>query len=283
VKRRTFVAERRAPVTRLLAEALREATPLAQRRVEAGAVFVDGRRVRDVARVVLPGETISVVLEARGASSAEPARPTPAPLVVLFEDDAVLAVDKPPGLPAQPTPDGERSLLDLASAHLGRPAGLVHRLDRETSGVTVFGASETATRALAAAFRQGEARKTYLAVVATGVPASGRIDTPLQKDPTRPGRWRAVRTGGGLSAETEFERLWDDGAQALVQLTPRTGRTHQLRAHLASLGFPIVGDALYGGSTGPRCLLHAARLVITPYAFEAPTPGDFPAVREARP
>jgi 23S rRNA pseudouridine1911/1915/1917 synthase len=277
MKRRTFVVEQPAPLSRLVAQALEEGPSAAQRRVTAGAVYVDGRRVKDPARAIAAGATVSVVLEAGGASSAAPERPPVPPLVVLLEDEEVLAVNKPPGLPAQPTPDGASSLLDLASAHLGRPAGLVHRLDRDTSGVTVFGKTPRATSALAAAFRDGRVEKTYLALVASGVPARGDVDTPLQKDPSRPGRWRAVRSGGGLSAETSFERLWDDGARALVRLTPRTGRTHQLRAHLTSLGFPIVGDSLYGGLPGPRCLLHAATLVIAERRLEAPRPPDFPA------
>lgn len=275
MKRRTVVVEAAGALGRVVAQTLAEGPSAAHRRVEAGAVYVDGRRVKDPTRVVPAGATVSVVLEAGGVSSVTQRAPS-SPLVVLFEDDEVLAVDKPPGLPAQPTPEGEPSLLDLASAHLGRPAGLVHRLDRETSGVTVFGKTPAATSALAEAFREGRAVKTYLAVVAAGLPERGFIDTPLQKDPSRPGRWRALRSGGGVPAETAFERLWVDGARALVRLSPKTGRTHQLRAHLTSIGFPIAGDRLYGGPEGPRCLLHALRLVIGSSRFEAAVPADFP-------
>jgi 23S rRNA pseudouridine1911/1915/1917 synthase len=277
VKRRTFVVETDAPLEAHLSRTLEEPPTVARARIEAGAVYVDGRRVKEPVRRVPAGATVSVVLEAKGASSADVERPAAPALVVLLEDDEVLAVDKPAGLPAQPTPDGEQSLLDLASVHLGRPAGLVHRLDRETSGVTVFGKTDEATSALAAAFRDGHAQKTYLAVVASGLPERGHLDTPLQKDPSRPGRWRALRSGNGLSAVTDFERLWDDGTRALVKLSPKTGRTHQLRVHLSSIGFPIIGDRLYGGLAGSRCLLHAARLVIGARAIEAPPPGDFPA------
>ncbi|MDX2011415.1 MAG: RluA family pseudouridine synthase [Myxococcaceae bacterium] len=275
MKRRTVVVETPGALGRIVAQTLSEGPSAAHRRVEAGAVYVDGKRVKEPTRLVPSGATVSIVLEAGGVSS-EAQRAPAAPLVVVFEDDEVLAVDKPPGLPAQPTPEGEPSLLDLASAHLGRPAGLVHRLDRETSGVTVFGKTPAATSALAEAFREGRAVKTYLAIVAAEVPERGFIDTPLQKDPSRPGRWRALRSGGGVSAETAFERVWVDGGRALVRLTPRTGRTHQLRAHLTSIGFPIAGDRLYGGPDGPRCLLHAVSLVIGPRRFEAGVPSDFP-------
>lgn len=259
MKRRTFEVEASAPLSQTLVAELKEPLSAVTRRVQAGAVYVDGRRVKDPATVVKPGSRVSVVLEAAGASSAQTRAPSLFTLEVLFEDDAVLVVNKPAGLPAQPTPDGEESLLDLASKHLGRAAGLVHRLDRETSGVTVFGKTKAATSALAAAFREGRAKKTYLAVVGPGVPERGVIDTPLQKDPSRPGRWRALDTGNGLPAVTRYERL-SSGPTCLVRLFPETGRTHQLRAHLASLGFPIIGDALYGGAPGARCLLHAQRL-----------------------
>lgn len=275
MKRRTFEVEKGAPLSQTLVAELKEPAAAVRQRVQAGAVYVDGRRVKDPSALVKAGSRVSVVLEAAGTSTAGPKARARGTLEVVFEDDAVLVVNKPPGLPAQPTPDGEDSLLDLASRHLGRAAGLVHRLDRETSGVTVFGKTKASTSALAAAFREGRAKKTYLAVVGPGFPERGVIDTPLQKDPSRPGRWRAIDTGNGLAAVTRFERL-SDGPTCLVRLFPETGRTHQLRAHLASLGFPIVGDALYGGAAGPRCLLHAQRLEVNGARWEAPVPADFP-------
>lgn len=274
VKRRTFEVEASATLSQTLVAELKEAAAEVERRVLTGAVYVDGRRVRDPRAMLPVGSRVSVVLEAAGTSTSV-TRPSSFTLEVLFEDREVLVVNKPPGLPAQPTPDGEESLLDLASRHLGRPAGLVHRLDRETSGVTVFGKSKVATSALAAAFREGRAKKEYVAVVGPGFPERGVIDTPLQKDPSRPGRRRAFDSGNGLSAVTRFERL-TDGPLCQVRLFPETGRTHQLRAHLASLGFPIVGDTLYGGAAGPRCLLHARRLELDGKVWEAPMPADFP-------
>ncbi|MBL8919503.1 MAG: RluA family pseudouridine synthase [Myxococcaceae bacterium] len=275
MKRRTFEVEAGATLSQTLVAELKETPAEVDRRVLAGAVYVDGRRVKDPRARLRAGSRVSVVLEAAGSSTAATRAPSSFTLEVLFEDREVLVVNKPPGLPAQPTPDGEESLLDLASRHLGRPAGLVHRLDRETSGVTVFGKSKAATSALAAAFREGRAKKEYVAVVGPGFPAQGVIDTPLQKDPSRSGRWRALDSGNGLTAVTRFERL-TDGPTCQVRLVPETGRTHQLRAHLASLGFPIVGDTLYGGAPGARCLLHARRLEVDGKAWEAPMPADFP-------
>ena len=232
-----------------------------------GAVYLDGRRQRRPEALVRAGQTVSVVLEEGGVSALAPAAEAP-PLVVLAEDAEVLAVDKPAGITAQPTAGrAGDSLVDLAGRHLGREAGLVHRLDRETSGVTVFGKTPAATTALAAAFREGTARKRYLAVTGPGLPASGTVDLPLSRDPSRPGRFRATRTANGVPALTRYERL-ADGAFCVVALFPETGRTHQLRAHLAALGCPIAGDARYGGLArldgleAGRCLLHAERLAL---------------------
>jgi 23S rRNA pseudouridine1911/1915/1917 synthase len=251
--------------------------------VERGAVYVRGRRQRDP-EVAVRGQPILVVLEEAGRASTA-AVPVPAPLRVLHEDRDVLAVDKRPGLPAQPTPGGVTSLLLLASTHLGREAGLVHRLDRDTSGVTVFGKSPAATSALAASFRTGAARKQYLAVTGPGLPEAGTCTLLLARDRTRPGRWVA-RARDGLEAETRFRRLAASPELALAAVWPRTGRTHQIRAHLAAVGAPIAGDRLYGGPPRlqgqdvDRSLLHAHVLVLPhprtgrPLRLVAPLPAD---------
>src|SRR5262249_60695910 len=121
------------------------------------------------------GAAHAVRLVVPGGGGRRPPAPLPAPppLRIVHEDAQVLAVDKPAGLAAQPTPGGVSSLLLLVSAHLGREAGLVHRLDRDTTGVMVFGKSPEATSALAASFRTGAARKQYLAGTPPGRPASG--------------------------------------------------------------------------------------------------------------
>lgn len=277
MKRRSATLEQATRVEAAVRDLV--AVPLAEARalVDRGAVYLDGKRARDGAARAGPGQRLLVVLEEAGEAVTAPAAPPP-PLAVLFEDDGVIAVDKPAGVTAQPTPGrvGD-SLVDLVSAHLGYPAGLVHRLDKETSGVTVFGKHPDATARLAAAFREGRAEKEYLAVTATGLPAEGVIDLPLSRDPARPGRWRASRAANGVPALTHYRRLADDGRVAVVALFPKTGRTHQLRAHLAALGFPIVGDRLYGGPEGPRCLLHARVLTVDGWRVEAPLPADLAA------
>jgi len=292
MKRRTFRVEP-PRAGKSLGEALAAELGLtreeSERLVQAGAVYVAGRRCRDVKARLAPGQVVTAVLEESGQRTLEAAAPAPAVgLRILHEDADVLVVDKPAGVTAQPTVGrvGD-SLVDRVSAHLGRPAGLVHRLDRETSGVTVFGKTAQATTALAAEFREGRARKRYLA--ATGpvqLAAQGSVDLPLSKDPTRPGRWRASRAANGIPAYTDYRVLHAGTEFCLVELLPRTGRTHQLRAHLTALGAPILGDKRYGGASQageiavPRCLLHAQALELAhprggkPVRFEAPVPED---------
>ncbi|MGV3622087.1 MAG: RluA family pseudouridine synthase [Archangium sp.] len=274
MKRRVFHVEQPGRLEAILRNELELDHDGALELVNRGAVYLDGKRAKDAATRVGPGNKVMVVLEEGGVSVTE-APPPPPKLVVLYEDDDVLAVDKPWGITAQPTPGrvGD-SLLDLASAYLKHEAGLVHRLDKETSGITVFGKHHDATSWLAAAFREGRAKKEYLAATATGLPNSGTIALPLSKDPSRPGRWRASDKANGIDAITQFQRLSDDGQRSLVALFPKTGRTHQLRAHLTGIGFPIVGDKLYGGPPGPRCLLHARRLVIGELTLESPAPPE---------
>ena len=266
MKRRTFHCVAPGTLAEVVAKGLGCSPDDARALVERGAVYVRGRRQREPAREIVSETPVLVVLEERGRASIGPL-PAPPPLRILHEDADLLAVDKPAGLPAQPTPGGMGSLLLLASDHLGREAGLVHRLDRDTSGVTVFGKSAAATSALAASFRTGSVRKQYLAVTGPGLPPSGTCTLRLARDPRRPGRWLA-REHDGLEAETRFRRLGGTASHALAALWPRTGRTHQIRAHLAALGAPIAGDRLYGGTTTldgrpvGRTLLHAHRLEV---------------------
>jgi 23S rRNA pseudouridine1911/1915/1917 synthase len=266
MKRRTLRVDRIAPLGELVEPSL----------VANGAVYVDGKRSRDPARELRVGQTVTVVLEESGRSTSEASVP-PAALEVLYEDAEILAVNKPAGVLAQPSEGraGE-SLLDAVSARLSRPAGLVHRLDRDTSGVTVFGKTPEATAELTFEFREGTARKRYLAVCGPGLPERGVIDLPISKDPSRPGKYRASKKANGKPALTEYERLAEGDGFCVVSLWPKTGRTHQLRAHLSALGCPILGDTLYGGaSVAARCLLHAWELHLArPLDVTAPLPED---------
>jgi len=293
VKRRTLEVSpgsEGVPVQRLVREELKLPDAEAKALIERGAVYLDGRRCRDGDVRLRAKQKVTVVLEESGAASLSAPAAGPS-LEVLYEDGALIAVNKPAGLPAQPTPGGATNLLGLVSERLGREAGLVHRLDRDTSGVTVFARTAEATGDLARQFREGSARKRYLAAVKPGLAPSGRIDLPISKDPSRPGRYRATRAANGVPALTEYARLFESADHALVSLLPRTGRTHQLRAHLTALGCPIAGDRRYGGqeviagAPAERCLLHAHALAISSggrsLVLVAPLPPDLARLFEA--
>ena len=253
-------------------------------------------------RPLRAGQQVEVHLEEAGrAPDVGPAEPLPRDRF-LYRDADLVAVDKPPGVPAQATlTRAGDALPDRVAAALRRPVHLVHRLDLETSGVTVLARTRRATAALNDAFRAGRVDKTYLAVT-LGVPepAEGRLEARLARDPAMKARFRVVDDGGvpaitGWRVEAVFGREVDPRGIALVRLHPETGRTHQLRAHLAHLGAPILGDTRYGGPaalTFPdgrrlepgRTLLHAGRLALDhprtgrPMVLVAPIPGDLASV-----
>jgi 23S rRNA pseudouridine1911/1915/1917 synthase len=258
---------------------------LARRALDRGGVFLDGRRCKVAGRALRAGQKVEVNLEEGGREAARAAPLERSRLLAL--DEHLVAVDKPAGVPAQPTLTTDRGTLpELVAALVGGPVEIVHRLDRETSGVTILARTRPAAAALAEAFRTGAAEKTYLALCARAPsPAEGRIDAPIGKDPGRAGVRRV--SPGGVPAATRYLTLGAGGAGALVEARPETGRTHQIRVHLAYLGAPLLGDPRYGGPRRvgnidvPRVMLHALRLEIrhpatgAPLVFEAPVPEDF--------
>jgi len=264
---------------------------LARRALDAGGVFLDGKRCKVAGRTLHPGQRVEVHLEEGGRTPG--ASEALGRERLLFEDADLVAVDKPPGVAAQPTLTTDRGTLpELVSALVGSEVTLVHRLDRETSGVTVFARTREVAAALAAAFRDGEPEKTYLALCARPPsPPRGRIDLALGKDPGRAGLRRV--DPAGEAAATVYQTVRSSGRAALVEARPETGRTHQIRVHLAHLGAPLLGDARYGGPRRvgevavPRVMLHARRLALrhpvtgAPLSVEAPEPADFLAVAAA--
>ncbi|HTP52285.1 MAG TPA: RluA family pseudouridine synthase [Anaeromyxobacteraceae bacterium] len=265
----------------------------ARRALDEGGVFLDGRRCKVASRLLRPGQEVVVNLS-EGDRSAKGAAPLGRERL-LYADEHLAAVDKPSGVPAQPTLTSDRGhLAELVSALLGAEVTLVHRLDRETSGVTVLARTAAAAQKLSADFRQGRPAKTYLALCARSPsPPAGRIEAPLGKGRTgHPGR-RVVRPDGEPAATAYRTLATGPGGVALVEARPETGRTHQIRAHLAHLGAPLLGDARYGGPRMlgalaiPRVMLHALRLELDHPAsgerlsLEAAEPEDFRAMRLA--
>ncbi len=278
-----------------------------QKVIKKGGVTVNGK-VQKTSYPVNAGEVIGVpdaivkpvaVTQGKGTSKR-----SDLPLEILFEDEHLLVLNKPAGLVVHPAPGhpGD-TLVDWLAQYLGPQGvqlfsdatrlGLVHRLDKDTSGVILSAKTVPAQTALGRQFHDRLVEKTYVAFV-EGVPSSkeGMISAPVgrsRKDPTR----MAVSTIGRPS-ETRFHVEKDWKEVALVRLQPKTGRTHQIRVHMAALGHPIVGDTVYGSQNRwaeefaiARPLLHAEKLVITHpvtskrLTFKAPWPKDFKAAEKA--
>ena len=244
----------------------------AQRLISDGRATVDGRRARASDRLV-GGERVEVELSA----PADPTLiPEDIPLRIAYEDAAMLIVDKPAGLVVHPSAGHAtgtlvHALLGRARARgepLGSIAGMerpgiVHRLDKDTSGLLLVAKTDAAQASLMAQFGDRSIEKEYLALVRGDAPATrGRVEAPIGRDPAD--RQRMAVVSGGREAATEYEVLATGAGYTLLALRPLTGRTHQIRAHLAYLRLPIAGDMRYGGGVGPggleRQFLHAARL-----------------------
>ena len=232
----------------------------AQRLIERGEVTVDGV-VRSKNHRVHEGSRVAVA----EAAAAEPsAQPESVPFEVVYEDEHLMVVDKPAGVVTHPAP-GHRGLT-LAEA-LPEGTGIVHRLDRETSGLLVVARSEEARQALQALIKAREFTREYTALVEGHPDAdSGTIDAPIGRD--RGNRTvMSTRTDRAREAVTHFEVVERLPRTTLLRVRLETGRTHQIRAHLAAIGHPVVGDPQYGGSASGRRIglerqfLHASKLM----------------------
>ena len=249
----------------------------ARRVIDDGAVRVNGKRARKGARVAA-GDRVTVHGTLPRPEALRPIAEPDMPLAVLHEDDDCVAVDKPPGIPSHPLRAGERGTLagalvarfpECAGAGADpREAGLVHRLDGDTSGVLVAARHRDAWDSLRAAFREGRARKSYLALVEGVIAAAGTIETAVTHDPADRRKTLVVPlyTPGARDALTRYRPIGSAAGVTLVEAHTATGRMHQVRAHLAHIGHPLIGDLLYGGPPAlegaPGHFLHAAWIAL---------------------
>ncbi len=237
-----------------------------QRLIANEHVLVDGAPARK-STYVERGAQVAVTLP----GTPREAVPTGLSLPVLHQDADLLAIDKPAGLlvhdapaePGAPTVAAwflEHYAGEAAAYDVERP-GIVHRLDKHTSGLLLLAKTPAAQTALSAAFEARETQKQYLALC-DGIPQRDRavIDADIAR--SHADRRRMAVTAEGRSAQTEYEVLASARERSLLLVKPLTGRTHQIRVHLAAIGAPVTGDDLYGRGPGPRHLLHAWRLTV---------------------
>lgn len=283
-----------------------EATPLsrsqAAKLLKDEHVQLNGHVVVRPATKVAAGDRVQVQLASTLAADAPP-RAEAIPLTIIFEDEDILVVNKPSGMVIHPAPGHHEGTLVHALLHhapsiaaLGDPErpGIVHRLDRDTSGVIVAAKSPRAFEALQERFREQQAHRQYLAIAVRargeGLEGSGTIESQHGRDPFD--RRKFTGKEGPRHAITHYEKLEEYRYGAtLVRCRLQTGRTHQIRVHLSELGMPILGDTLYGGRAVAvsalirRIALHAEELGFAlPWmemrTFSAPTPPDMNAAIE---
>ena len=261
--------------------------------IESGRVLVDGRQRKPKFRMT-PGEVVSVEIP---PPRIDEILPDPIPLAVLYEDADVIVVDKPAGMVVHPAPGHPRgTLANALLAHVpgisvggSQRPGIVHRLDKDTSGVIVAAKTDRGRTALVTQWEDRSVEKTYLALVSGSVAdEEAIIDAPIGRDPKNRQRMAVVRTG--RPAVTRFRVLERLLHATLLGVSIETGRTHQIRVHMAFIGHPIVGDRIYGRSraTDPdleRQFLHASAIAFTlpdgeAVRLNAPLPDDLRAALE---
>ena len=272
---RRFIVPPDAPRERLDVFLSARLPELSRSRVAAlirqGAAAVAGEVETRAARSPAPGAEVRL----RTPPPEDPTpRPQPAALRVVFEDEALIVIDKPAGMVVHPAPGHpDNTLVNALLAHCGgslsgvggvRRPGIVHRLDKDTSGLLVAAKTDAAHRALARRFAAHDIERAYLAVArGVPVPAAGVIDAPIGRHPRHRKKMAVVARGRPARTRYAVEEV---GAKrcALVRCVLETGRTHQIRVHLAHRGWPVVGDPLYGGAHDParttRQALHACLL-----------------------
>ncbi len=257
--------------------------------IRAGRAQVDGRECRKPSLKLVPGQRLSLEPE-EILSGLEPVS---GDLDVVFADEHMLVINKTANLIVHPAPSVDEPTLVHHLAHAfptllaqgGERPGVVHRLDKDTTGLICVALSDPARLALTRAFSNRDVYKEYLALVSGVPPEQGRISLPLGRHPSIKTRMAVV--SGGRPAETEYRLVWTapDKSASLVRVLLHTGRTHQIRVHLTAIGHPLLGDSVYAdpvtAARAPRQMLHAWQLRLShpvsgqDLAFHIPPPDDF--------
>jgi 23S rRNA pseudouridine1911/1915/1917 synthase len=247
-----------------------------QKLIAAGNITVNGRLAKSGYRLS-PGDRIDITIPPTPPSEL---KPEAIPLKIIYEDDDLLVVDKPPGLAVHPAPGHpEHTLVNAILAHFPHLAeigdslrpGVVHRLDKDTSGVMLVAKNSAAQDYLARQFQSHSVTKAYLALVKGHLtPENGIIEADIGRDLKN--RKKMAVVAHGREARTEYRVVKYIGNYTLLEVMPETGRTHQIRVHLAAIGFPVVGDKVYGVKSPylARQFLHASRL-----GFKLPSTGKY--------
>ncbi|MFH0941706.1 MAG: RluA family pseudouridine synthase [Chloroflexota bacterium] len=247
-----------------------------QKLIADGLVTVNGR-VAKAGQRLSPGEQIVVTVPPIPPS---PLTPEPIPLEIIYQDDDLLVVNKPAGLVTHPAPGQPgHTLLNALLAYLpGLPdtgdalrPGIVHRLDKDTSGVMVVAKNAAAHTDLMKQFKARTVNKVYKVLVSGHLkPEKGVIEADIGRDPRH--RQRMAVVPRGRPARTHYRVIGYPGGHSLLEVRPETGRTHQIRVHLAAIGYPVVGDATYGVKSEhlSRHFVHAASL-----GFKLPKSGEY--------
>ncbi len=281
----SWIVDRNVRLDRFLAEVADISRVQAREHIEAGSVLVNGRLVRKAALIVETGETVESTADWTPATETR-VTPMDIRLPILFEDDACVVLDKPAGIPVHPgsgiPKDAPTVLHGIAKlfADRGIPFAashvLVHRLDKDTTGCLLVAKTPDAHRTLQMQFEMRTVKKSYLALV-YGIPkpASAVIDAPIGRSTADRTKMTILGSAAARDAKTTYNTLAKGKEAALVACDLHTGRTHQLRVHLAGIGHPILGDSSYGSGQSDALskklgieavCLHAWRL-----AFESPT------------
>jgi len=247
----------------------------AQKLIEDNHITVNGKVIKPSLKLQ-SGDIVDIEIPAPAPSTLTP---EPIPLKIIYEDQDLMVVDKPAGLTVHPAPGHYNHTLanailayfpEIDSGETNRP-GIVHRLDKDTSGLIIIAKNNAAHMKLAGQFKSRSIKKVYVALVQGHLtPREGIIEAKIGRDPRN--RKRMAVTERGREARTEYQVIKYLNNYSLLEIRPKTGRTHQIRVHLAAIGFPIVGDTVYGAKSAyvSRQFLHACKL-----SFKLPFSGEY--------